>query len=163
MPAQITTVEDKIAGNLTLSQLLLLTAPVFVGGLIYVLFPPTFAVSAIKVSLVAIIATVFGLMAIRIKGKLLILWAIIVIRYNLRPRYHTYNKNDMHLRQTDTPAIDPEPEQIIEEQDKSEERVPLLSTLELVNLHGIVDNPKANFHIQATRKGALSVHITEVK
>ena len=35
VPAQVTTVEDKIAGNLGLSQLLLLTLPVFGGSALF--------------------------------------------------------------------------------------------------------------------------------
>jgi len=163
VPAQITTVEDKIAGNLTLSQLVLLTAPVFISGLIYVVLPPTFTISTLKISLVTIITILFGLMAIRIKSKLLIFWAIIIIRYNLRPRYHVYDKNDMHLRHMNTPSTNPEPEQTLESLNEPERSLPLLSTLELVKMRSIVDNPKANFHIKITKKGAFSVHITEVK
>jgi len=40
VPAQVTTVEDRLAGNLSLTQLLLLVCPVFVSCLIYVVFPP---------------------------------------------------------------------------------------------------------------------------
>lgn len=163
VPAQITTVEDKIAGNLTLQQLVLLTMPVFIGGLIYAFFPPSFGTTPTKDVIIIVISAVFGITAIRIKGKILLLWAIIILGYNLRPRYHLYNKNDMHLRQTtDSPSGMFEPEEVVET--KTDVRhIPQLNTIDLVTLQGIVDNPKANFHIQTTRKGALSVRVTEIK
>ena len=40
IPAQITTVEDKIVGSLTFSQLLLLLTPVALVALIYAFMPP---------------------------------------------------------------------------------------------------------------------------
>ena len=46
VPAQVTTVEDKVAGNLNLTQLLLIASPVFVRGVIYAVFPPSFEISA---------------------------------------------------------------------------------------------------------------------
>src|SRR6266487_1064357 len=93
VPAQITTVEDKVAGNLSLSQLLLLAAPVFIGSAIYIIFPPSLGAAAYKLAIVTIIGVIFGLLAIRIKGRIMLLWVITIARYNLRPRHYIYDKN----------------------------------------------------------------------
>ena len=39
IPAQITTVEDKIAGNFNLVQILLMMAPVLIATLLYTIIP----------------------------------------------------------------------------------------------------------------------------
>src|SRR5438045_2898426 len=99
VPAQITTVEDKIAGNLGLSQIMLLIAPVFGGSSLFVIFPPFFNYAAYKVVLIAITALLCGMLAVRIKGKILLFWLIAVLRYNLRPAYYVFDKNSMHNRE----------------------------------------------------------------
>src|SRR6266576_4782423 len=96
VPAQITTVEDKVAGNLGLTQLLLLAAPVFISTATYIVLPPNLGAAAYKIVMMTVIAVVFGLLAIRIKGKILLLWAIMITRYNLRPRHYIFDKNDPH-------------------------------------------------------------------
>ena len=48
IPAQITTVEDKIAGNLNLTQILLLMIPVFWLMIVYTIFPPYMEFSVYK-------------------------------------------------------------------------------------------------------------------
>ena len=73
VPAQVTTVEDRIAGNLGLSQLLLLTTPVFSGSLLYVVLPPVFHGAIYKLVLIVALFIICSLMAIRIKGKILLL------------------------------------------------------------------------------------------
>src|SRR5437868_6746891 len=98
VPAQITTVEDKIAGSLSLSQLILLCVPIFLGGAVYALFPPFLHLTLIKTLLVVLLVITFSLFSIRIKGKILLSWLIVIGRYNLRPSYYIYNKNDVHLR-----------------------------------------------------------------
>jgi hypothetical protein len=164
VPAQITTVEDKIAGNLSLSQLLLLTIPAFGGSVLYILLPPSMNMSTYKILLIAVLAAIFGLLAIRIKGKILLLWAIIMLRYSLRPRYHVFDKNDMHLRESGQKSA---PEEVPAEEvtaTKVESTPTLrLSTAEVVALEEIMSNPKANLHFRTDRKGALNVRITEVK
>ena len=67
VPAQVTTTEDKIVGSISVTQLILLVIPVFVGGMSYALMPPSLKFSLYKVFLVFILFIVFGIMAIRIK------------------------------------------------------------------------------------------------
>jgi len=52
IPAQITTIEDKIAGSLNFSQILLLMAPVLWGTLVYTLFSPVMKIAPYKIGLV---------------------------------------------------------------------------------------------------------------
>jgi PrgI family protein len=165
VPAQITTVEDKIAGGLSLSQVLLLVAPVFIGAAIFIVLPPSLEVMAYKVTLISVIVVLFCALAIRIKGRILLLWAVIIARYNLRPRYHVFNKNDMHLR--DATTKDTAREEVAAEKLAPETAtlhvVPDLSPADAVRLRHIIADPKANLHFKTDRKGALRVYVTEVK
>lgn len=163
VPAQITTVEDKIAGNLGLSQLILLTLPVFGGSVLFVVLPPFFTYATYKVVLIVCFAALCAVLAIRIKGRILLFWGVAILRYNVRPRYYVFNKNSEHLRSISPVA---QQEEISEEaQPKKLYRslLPQLSTPDLVKIEDIIANPKANLHFRTNRKGELSVHITEVQ
>lgn len=165
VPAQITTVEDKVAGNLSLTQLLLLAAPVFIGSAIYIILPPSLGAAAYKLVLVTIIGVVFAVLAIRFKGRILMLWAITIARYNLRPRHYVYDKNDMYLRSEGKEDVEASvPSEIEVNTQATKPLVPTtLTTLDTVMLESIIANPKAKLHFKADRKGGLNVHITEVK
>jgi hypothetical protein len=93
VPAQVTTVEDRITGNLGFSQILLLIVPVFTAAGIFTLLPPFMGGALYKYVLMGVVALLFGLLSIRIKGKILASWLVTILRYNLRPKYYLFNKN----------------------------------------------------------------------
>ncbi|HSX35950.1 MAG TPA: PrgI family protein [Patescibacteria group bacterium] len=163
VPAQITTVEDKIAGNLSLSQLLLLAAPAFIGTAIYIILPPTLNISPYKIVCMLVLVAIFGSLAIRVKGKILLLWGIIIVRYNLRPRYYVFNKNDMHLRDAASMKIDEIDDEPVVAKQAKHIQLPQLSTADTVMLEGIIADPKANLRFMTDKKGALNVRFNEVK
>ena len=66
IPAQVTTVEDRIAGNLNLTQLLLLASPLFLVAVIMFLLPPYGKYSLYKLIVAVIISSVSATLAIRI-------------------------------------------------------------------------------------------------
>jgi hypothetical protein len=163
VPAQITTVEDKIAGNLTLSQLLLLSAPIFGGSILYIVFPPTLHFALYKIVMVALLSLIFGLMAIRVKGTILLLWAVIIVRYNLRPRYHIFDKNHVHMRDRDEEFVEDDFEQEVSKVEQSIVRtLPLLSTAETAQLEQFLSDPRVTLSFKPTKKGGMSVTFTEV-
>lgn len=108
IPAQITTVEDKIAGNLNFTQIALLMIPVFWGMTVYVLFAPSMHFAWYKLPLVIAVGITSLILSLRIKEKLILNWLLILLRYNLRPKYHIFNKNDMFLRSIDNISLNPE-------------------------------------------------------
>ena len=164
VPAQVTTVEDKIAGNLNFTQLLLLVTPVFISGAIFAFFPPFLRLVGYKLIICSLLLLVCVSLAIRIKGKLLLTWISITARYNLRPRYYIYNKNDTHLRRASTAykeVLEGSEEQAV----KPTRRQPhvTIPVPLLVQLEQVIGDPRANFHLKTTKKGGLSVHIQEIK
>src|SRR3990167_3060130 len=98
IPAQITTVEDKIAANLNLTQIVLLLASLFIATFIYATFPPKLGFSIYKIPLFIITFLTCGILALRIKGRVVLNWLFILSAYYLRPRYYVYNKNDLTAR-----------------------------------------------------------------
>ncbi len=118
VPAQITTVEDKVAGALSFSQLGLLGAPVFLAGVMYALLPPFFAASPYKLAGFFAAAVICGVLAIRVRGQLVLTQAVRFGRYSLRPRFVLYDKNDLYLRPEPVPDARPEVTQWLSEADE---------------------------------------------
>lgn len=163
VPAQVTTVEDKVAGNLGMSQLVLLATPVFIGGILYVILPPFTQTATYKLLVIAIVLLICSLLAVRVKGTLVLQWLLVLVRYNTRPRYYVFDKRSMHGRQEVHVRFEAEP---VDERAEEIVKVPhtsLLSTADVVNLHDIIENPAANLSFETNRKGKLYVRITEVK
>ena len=164
VPAQITTVEDKIAGNLTFSQLILLTTPVFLAGAIFAFLPPFMNLRGYKLVLVILIATVCMVMAIRIKGRILLSWIGVLGKYNRRPRHYIFNKNDRYLREMENET--PEPKKVSHSMNKvSKETLQPISVPmnQLVMAEEVALDPRAKLEFRTTKKGELRVHIQEIK
>lgn len=103
IPAQITTVEDKIAGSLNFTQILLLMIPVLWGTLVYAIFIPAMKLAPYKISLVLLVSAITIILAIRIKDKIIAEWIGVLLRYKLRPKFYIFNKNDVTERLVDLP------------------------------------------------------------
>lgn len=98
IPAQVTTVEDTIAGTLTLSQIVLFVASIFLATAIYALVPTPFAFSLEKILLITLLGLTCLTLAIRFKGKLILHWLLLMTSYGIRPHRYTYNKNSLVSR-----------------------------------------------------------------
>jgi hypothetical protein len=164
VPAQITTVEDKIAGNLTLQQMVLLGGPIFIDFAIYVALPHTLKLNAYKLILMGIITASANILAIRVKSKILLIWTLTIFRYNVRPRYYVFSKSSSYLRNEAPPAID-ESEPLTTS--SSKQTIPQdstqLSEEDIIKLDRILANPLADLSFTTTRKGGLYVSISEVE
>ena len=163
VPAQVTTVEDKIAGNIGMSQLLLLITPIFIGSILFVVLPPFFSYSTYKVVLIFLLSFVCASLAIRIHGKILMYWLIVLARYNLRPKFYVFNKNDVHLREPEFKIVEAEEVKPVLSEDADAKPTVALSLPEIVSAENIVSHPSANFRLEFNKKGKLSGHITEIQ
>jgi hypothetical protein len=163
VPAQVTTVEDRIMGALSFSQLMLLVIPVFMGGGLYMLAPSLFGSDIYKYVIIGIVALVCTILAIRIKGKILAYWIVIILRYNLRPKYYLFNKNTTALRE-DYTNIATKPEETTERLSlKERSKLPRLELHEMSDLMAKLENPAAKLRFETTRKGGLYVRLTEIE
>ena len=163
IPAQITTVEDKIAGNLSMTQIVILLVPVFVGTLIFAIFPPTMHLALYKLPPVLLVLLVCLLLSLRIKGKVVLSWLTILLSYNLRPKYYIFNKNDHYLR--NIPDFEEKvkiQKNILVEKDL---KVPAknFGLKELKELESFIKNPGYSFSLKPGKKGGLYVVGTQIQ
>lgn len=164
VPAQVTTVEDRVAGNLGFSQLILFAIPVFGGSLLYTVLPPSMSASAYKLVIIGIAAVVSSVLAIRIKGKILLLWMIVLLRYNLRPKLYLFNKNTNSFRENypDHPV----PPDQVDARSITKQSSPILPKLGLVDsarAFEALDNPLRQLRYETTKNGGLYVRYTEIE
>ena len=164
VPAQVTTVEDRVAGNLGFSQLILFAVPVFGGSLLYAVLPPSMGASLYKIVVIGIIAIVCSIFAIRIKGKIFLLWMIVLLRYNLRPQLYIFNKNTESFR------VD-YPEPVITKRETNERAKaklslpspPKLGLVDTARAYAALDDPLRQLRYETTKRGGLYVRYTEIE
>lgn len=101
IPAQITTVEDKIAGNLNFTQVLLLLASLLIDTFIYAVLPQRLHFSLYKFPFMLAATLICLILCMRIKGRVMLNWIFLLAGYYFRPRYYVFNKNDLYLRPHD--------------------------------------------------------------
>ncbi len=160
IPAQITTVEDKIAGNLNLTQITLLMLPAFWTVVVYAVFAPRLQISLYKLPLILLVLISCLVLALRIKDKVVFNWLTIIFRYNIRPKYYLFNKNDNYLKIVDLPTFEKKRKVSLKRSHAKKQSVneqSSFSIAELVKLEGLLANPKYSFTFKSTKKGGLNV------
>lgn len=161
VPAQVTTVEDRIIGSLGFSQILLLVVPIFISAGLYVLPPPMMAGSLYKYLLMALATVICLILAIRIRGKILASWLVVILRYNTRPQFYLWNKNTIALRRDFKGQ-----EEAVELEAATQEDLAKPSRLPLHVSHNIMNalnDPALKVRYETTKKGGLYVRFTEVE
>lgn len=150
IPAQITTVEDKIAGSLSMTQILLMITPVLWATLVYAIFIPQMKLVSYKMPLVLIASLICFVLALRIKGKLILEWLSVLLRYRMRPKYYLFNKNSLYERQIDLPEIKSSVQKIKKPVVNTENDRESLSIPELIKLENVLNSGKlaVNFNFK---------------
>jgi hypothetical protein len=164
VPAQITTVEDKIFGNISPLQFLLIMAPVLAGGILYVVLPPFYAYSLYKVVFMTCLCVCCGVLAIRFRERILLSWLIILSAYYLRPQYFVLDKNDTHLRDLDLPTQNSSPE--VTDAKVSKGRVMpriQIDAAEKLQAQDLLMQPGTRLQIKPNKKGGYSVFISKTR
>ncbi len=160
IPAQITTVEDKIAGNLNITQVFILMAPVFFGAGTYVFFPPFFRFAVYKILATAFVIVISLILSLRIKGKVVANWLIVLLTYNLRPRFYVFNKNDPYQREVYLPR------NVLKTNKKAVLKKGAKATSfskDLTRLQKYIKNPKYALSLKPNRKGGVYVALNEIE
>jgi len=164
IPAQITTVEDKIAGNLSITQIFLLMAPVFWLMIVYVVLPPYMDISLYKVPIILTVGVTSLILSVKVKDKIVLHWLVILLRYNTRPKYYLFSKNDAHLRTLDLVSFEKSQGKthtkvkVRQMSKSSDENVPLS---ELIKLEGLLADPSYSFSIKSQKRGAVYVAVEQ--
>jgi len=164
VPAQVTTIEDRIMGNLGFSQLALFVIPVFVGAGLFIILPPVMHGSPYKYLVAICIGIVCGILAIRIKGKIILLWLVTILRYNLRPKYYLFQKSSTVYRED---YQEPKPDMATNNERNQAARkvaaVPKLAFHDAMHVLETINNPESKLRFEMTKKGGLHVRLTEVE
>ena len=162
VPAQVTTIEDRIMGNLGFSQLALFVVPVFVGAGLFIILPPVMHGSPYKYLVAILIGVICGILAIRIKGKIILLWLITILRYNLRPKYYLFQKSTAMFREEYKTQKTEESE---EAKNAAKEKVslPKLAFPDAAYVLEAINKPERNLRFEMTKKGGLHVRLTEIE
>lgn len=164
IPAQITTVEDKIAGNLSMTQIVILLVPIFFGTFVFAMLPPTMHLAIYKLPLVLFVLFVCLILSLRIKGKVVASWLMILLSYNTRAKYYVFNKNDIYLR--DILELEKiEKKEVVKTTAKKEVVIPAkkFGLKELKELETFIKNPNYSFSLKPDKKGGLYVAVSEIK
>jgi len=162
VPAQVTTVEDRIVGSLGFSQLVLVVAPVFIAAALFAVLPPAMGSAVYKYVIMGILAFLCCLLAIRIKGKILAAWLIVILRYNLRPKYYLFDKNVATLRES-YPVRQEKMNKKAPVKTKKQAVQPRLGIPETAKVLATIENPAAKVRFETGKKGNLHVRLTEIE
>jgi hypothetical protein len=162
VPAQITTVEDRVLGNLTPYQAGLISLPLIFGVLFYATLPPHFHLKLYKIGIIVGLELMGAILSIRVNDQMLIFWLIKRLRYNLRPRYYIYDKNDTYLRNiTDfTPVKAVKSTAAVTEVQPELQEVPVGYA---VPIEEIMADERVNLRFKTSKNGRLHVVANEIK
>jgi len=163
VPAQITTVEDKIAGNVSVTQAMLLGVPILFGFIIALVFPPSGQFVAYKIAIVLGLFIICGSLAIRIKDRIVAQWLKLFVIYSARPLRYVYDKNSTYLRETEMADVVIEETIVVQQVKKPIVTTSAISPKEFVRLEQFATDERAGMKFEIGKKGELNVRITEVK
>jgi len=162
VPAQITTVEDRIAGNLTLPQIVLLVISLVIGALIYAIVMPKMHLGTIKVTLIIIQFIFFGGLALRFNGKIDGEWLVIYLRFSSRPRRYVFTKNDITHREVIVENKTKAKSKQVQNNEIKKTDKPL-TLLEESHIGKIFNNDNLSISFKPSKKGGLDVQLKKAK
>jgi hypothetical protein len=162
IPAQITTVEDRIAGNFSLTQVMFLLAPVLLIAFIYTFLPPKMIFVWYKLG-ITIISTIFFItLAIRVKGRIVASWLVVLVTYNLRPKYYVIDKNDLTHREVIKPEFKKEVQKVTTQAIKKRTTINKLNIQDVLQLNHLLDRINFNLIYRTGKKGGLNVAFEKI-
>jgi hypothetical protein len=160
VPAQITTVEDKIAGNLNFTQILLLVAALFFATFTYLVLPTPLKFTLYKFPVIIITTIICLTLAIRIRGKVILNWLFLITAFILRPKYYVFNKNNMVLREEYPEETVKKAKVHIKQKIKVKEKQIKPSFSDVIAVERAFLDPNQNVRL-AFRKGGIHATISE--
>jgi hypothetical protein len=159
VPAQITTVEDRIAGSLTFPQIILLVSSLIFGAAIYAILMPKLHYANYKMAIIVLQFAFFGSLSLRFNGKILADWLIVFLRYRARPRRYIFTKNDLTHRNVIF-ETEVKTNTAIEEKEKTEvKEVNKLSMLEQIKFDRIFKDEDLSISFKLAKKGGFDVTV----
>lgn len=162
IPAQITTVEDKITGNLSLTQIILLIIPVFVMTILFSFVPPVMKLGILKTILFGLSVAICGILALRIKGRVVLNWLLVWLKFKARPTYYVFDKNDDYLRESELPSENQNKTKAVAKV-KAREKTKILTEIDTMKLIDLINNQKNSLSFEFNKQGGLHVSVEMAK
>lgn len=163
VPAQVTTVEDRIIGCLGFMQILILVSAILCGAGVFVVLPPMMGEAWYKYGIIAAVLTVGSILSIRVRGVVLAHWVGIIVRYNQRPMYYVADKNTTAYRQRDKDKDDQAHMPVHTSPGTVSRHQPVhLDASARAKARAVIDDPAAHIRIATDKKGGVHVRITQV-
>ncbi len=162
IPAQITTIEDKIAGNLNLTQVFILMMPIFLTTVLFAFVPPLMKLTWFKGISILVSLIICLILSLRIKGRVVIDWLFILIKFNLRPKYYVFNKNEVYLRNVET-SITKKKTTSIKVVKEIKKAVNELAEVESVKFSNIISDRNTSLSFKLNGQGGLHVAVEQIK
>ena len=163
VPAQVTTVEDRIIGCLGFMQILILVSAILCGVEVFVMLPPMMGEAWYKYGIIAAVLVVGSILSIRVRGVVLAHWVGIIVRYNQRPMYYVADKNTTAYRQRDKDKDDQAHMPVHTSPGTVSRHQPvLLDASARAKARAVIDDPAAHIRIATDTKGGVHVRITQV-
>lgn len=163
IPAQITTVEDKIAGNLNFTQILLLLSALMIDTFIYAVLPQSLHFTLYKLPLIAALTLLCLILSLRIKGRVVLNWFLLLSSYYLRPGFYLFNKNDSFLRGGVIFAFDGKNPTGVKAVKTRKAKAKSLSLADFIKMRTAPAGPRPGLNFKFDRKGELDVSFSEIK
>jgi hypothetical protein len=114
--------------------------------------------------IISLLVTAVGSLAIKIKGRMILSWILILVKYNTRPRFHVFNKNCSYLRIVETEPAAKTMKKVANSKLLSKvKQTPELDISDKARFEALLANPDAKLSFKTSRKGGLDVYITEVE
>lgn len=162
VPAQVTTIEDRIAGNFTIAQFLIFMLALGVSTLLYLAMAPKYHFNPSKTVAIVTALVLLLPLAIRIHGKIVADWLIILSRFMSRPHRYIFTKNDPTTRSVpivDSKAKTVAPKVIVTTKTATE----TLSVPDRAKVKELLSNPGLAVRFVMAEKGGIDVSLTPVK
>ncbi len=162
VPAQITTVEDRIAGNFTFSQLGFIAAPVVLSAAVYVVLAPKLQLSTMKLLIIMALFALITPLAIRMRGKTLAAWLVVSARYAMRPRIYVHTKAELtrHYGEPVQATISAKSAGAAENKHVMPESRPLV---EHIRAKQLLEDPTVSVSFEIAQNGGIDVSLTPIK
>ena len=118
-----------------------------------------------KLPMVLVVLVLCLILALRIKGKIVASWILVLMRYNLRPKYYLFNKNDTYLRDIYLPELKSKHLDIKKAEMKTEVKVSANSfgIKELIGLRKFINNPDYTLSLKPDKRGGLYVALEQIQ
>ena len=97
IPAQITSVEDKITSFLNLKQIIILVVNLILVMIIFLIIPPLVKFTFLKMIIAIILSLIITPLSFKYKGHILIEYLSLILGYKFRPKTFVLIRDDQPI------------------------------------------------------------------